>query len=127
MYGIEGKQNEAVVAPLQHAGIEKSMHVAMHGLHVALDPARRLADRHRTGAGHGADEFPTLGCHQGEKQLGRRKADTCPLLFAAKRRFGATRNLLCRGQRKCHRLHLVLHACTSAQKSASNASGVTKA
>src|SRR5262249_1890617 len=33
---IEGKDDLAVVAPLQHAGIKKRMHVAVHRLHLAL-------------------------------------------------------------------------------------------
>src|SRR5712691_3991940 len=65
-YGIKRKGNPPLIAPLQNAGVEKRMYVAMHGFYVAADSAGEIPDRHRTSAGHRPDEFPAFGRQQGK-------------------------------------------------------------
>ena len=51
-YRAVGKMNAAVIAAIEHAGIEERMHVAMDRLHVAADAPSYLAKGHGLLPGH---------------------------------------------------------------------------
>jgi hypothetical protein len=46
--GIVRKDHAPAFGAVQHAGQEQSWHVAMHGFHIAVNPAGNLADGHFT-------------------------------------------------------------------------------
>ena len=64
--GVEREDDQPILGLLQDAGFQQRMHIAVDGLHVAADPARRLANRHwprarkRTGYGLGWYSGPVV-------------------------------------------------------------------
>ena len=59
---------------LQQAGVDQRVHIAMHGLDVAADPARDLADRQGPLAGHGLES--QQGC-EGSQGVSLAAAGLC--------------------------------------------------
>lgn len=91
---IIGKFDPAVLDAAEHAGRKQRLHVAVHGLHVALHAPRGLANRHRTGARHGAQDLPALGRENLPYQLGRRETNAGALSLPAKCRYRPVRYVL---------------------------------
>jgi len=40
---VVGEDETIIVGLLQHAGIEQGMHVAVHGLHIAIEPSNYMS------------------------------------------------------------------------------------
>ena len=126
MDGVVG-EDEAVGGVIDDAGVDQGAHVAMHGLDVATDAARRLPDRHGALAGHGLKQLPTLARQGPPEQLGRGERDVGALGLAIERRLGAAADIVARGDREGHGGHAGLHRSMSLQKSANCWAGVVKA
>jgi hypothetical protein len=81
---VKREFDQALVGLLQDAGIQKSFHIAMNRFYVPSEPARGLTNLHRTRAGHGLYQLPTLSCEDLEKKRWRLEAYEGPLRFSLK-------------------------------------------
>ena len=57
---VEWKNDKALLGLLQNTGIKQCVYVAVYRFYVAVYVARRLTDRHWSGATQRSDQFPSL-------------------------------------------------------------------
>ena len=75
LHGIERELNLPRRGSTQDTGSEQCRDIAVNGLDIAVDPACRLAYRHRTRSAHGSEKLPPLGGQNSPQQFWRREGN----------------------------------------------------